>query len=316
MNPLVSISCITYNHVRYIRQCLDGFIMQKTSFPFEILIHDDASIDGTAEIIQEYEHKYPNTIRAVYEKENQWVKGRRGSSVFNFPRAKGKYIALCEGDDYWIDPLKLQKQVDFLEEHIEVSYLFTGRVIVNEKEGFQYEQTYRIRKYDTIDILSGFNPGIQSVCFRKECVENINWNLYNGVNGDRLFPFLCSLQGSLFVFNDITSVYRMTGIGVSTKIETKDWFAHASFDFYNFHQTVGVSNTITYCKGEANYLMNYLFENKHDLLNSIVKSYRMLRSINSDMSIKKYVLIIVYVIMKAVKTIIRMNDVQTQRVKL
>lgn len=112
---VVSISCITYNHALYIRQCLDGFMMQQTNFAFEVLIHDDASTDGTTEIIKEYEAKYPEIIKPIYEEENQWVKGRRGSAVFNFPRAKGKYIALCEGDDYWTDPLKLQKQVDILE---------------------------------------------------------------------------------------------------------------------------------------------------------------------------------------------------------
>ena len=104
---LVSISCITYNQAHFIRQCLDGFLMQKTTFSFEVLIHDDASTDGTTEIIREYESKYPEIIKPLYEKENQWTKGRRGSAVFNYPRAKGKYIALCEGDDYWIDPLKL-----------------------------------------------------------------------------------------------------------------------------------------------------------------------------------------------------------------
>lgn len=114
---LVSVSCITYNHAPYIRQCIDGFLMQKTNFAFEVLIHDDCSTDGTTEIIKEYASQYPDIIKPLYEEENQWVKGRRGSAVFNFPRAKGKYIALCEGDDYWTDPYKLQKQVDFLESH-------------------------------------------------------------------------------------------------------------------------------------------------------------------------------------------------------
>ena len=112
---MVSICCITYNHAPFIRQCLDGFIMQKTDFAFEVLIHDDASTDGTEEIIREYEARYPEIIKPLYEVENQWIKGRRGSKVFNFPRAQGKYIALCEGDDYWTDPFKLQKQVDFGE---------------------------------------------------------------------------------------------------------------------------------------------------------------------------------------------------------
>lgn len=114
-NPLVSISCITYNHASYIRKCLEGFMMQRTDFAFEVLIHDDASTDGTAEIIKEYQDKYPDIIKPIYEKENQWIKGKRGSAVFNFHRAKGKYIAMCEGDDYWTDPLKLQRQIDFME---------------------------------------------------------------------------------------------------------------------------------------------------------------------------------------------------------
>ena len=131
--PLVSISCITYNHAPYIRQCLDGFVMQKTNFPFEILIHDDASDDGTSDIIREFEKAYPSVIKPLFEEENQWSKGRRGSVVFNFPRAKGKYIALCEGDDYWTDPLKLQKQVDFLEAHPEYAMCFHNVKVIAEE---------------------------------------------------------------------------------------------------------------------------------------------------------------------------------------
>ena len=101
---IVSVCCLAYNHEPYIRQCLDGFVMQKTNFKFEVLIHDDASTDETEEIIRDFERRYPSIIKPIYEETNQWVKGRKGSAVFNFPRAKGKYIALCEGDDYWTDP--------------------------------------------------------------------------------------------------------------------------------------------------------------------------------------------------------------------
>jgi len=104
---VVSISCITYNHAPYIRQCLDGFVMQKTTFPFEILIHDDASTYGTPDIIREYEAKYPGLIKPIYQTENQHSKGVKISQTFNWPRARGKDIALCEGDDYWTDPYKL-----------------------------------------------------------------------------------------------------------------------------------------------------------------------------------------------------------------
>jgi glycosyltransferase involved in cell wall biosynthesis len=110
---LVSICCITYNHEKYIKDALDSFIMQKTNFNFEILIHDDASTDKTAEIIREYELRHPNLIKPIYQAENQYSKGVKVGK-FNIERAQGKYIAVCEGDDYWIDPYKLQKQVDYM----------------------------------------------------------------------------------------------------------------------------------------------------------------------------------------------------------
>ena len=103
---VVSIQCLTYNHAPYIRQCLDGFVMQKTNFRFEAIIHDDASTDGTQEIIREYEKKYPDIIKPIYQKENQYSKGIPGyiTNIIS-SKCKGKYFALCEGDDFWIDPL-------------------------------------------------------------------------------------------------------------------------------------------------------------------------------------------------------------------
>lgn len=116
-SPLVSIQCITYNHEKYIKDAIEGFLIQKTNFPVEILIHDDASTDKTAEIIREYELKYPNLFKPIYQVENQYSKKKGLVTSIQNKRSKGKYIAKCEGDDYWTDPLKLQKQVDFLESH-------------------------------------------------------------------------------------------------------------------------------------------------------------------------------------------------------
>lgn len=120
----LAIKCITYNHEPYIRQCLDGFVMQKTNFRFVAIVHDDASTDKTADIIREYELKYPDVIKPIYETENQYSRhdGSVSRIVDAAAKATGaKYIAICEGDDYWTDPYKLQKQVDFLETHEEYS---------------------------------------------------------------------------------------------------------------------------------------------------------------------------------------------------
>lgn len=114
MEPLLSVLCITYNQKDFIRQCLDGFVMQKTNFPFIVLINDDCSTDGTADIIREYEQKYPEIIKPVYNEKNS---GSLNNFIENLSRAKTKYAAMCEGDDYWTDAYKLQKQIDFLEKN-------------------------------------------------------------------------------------------------------------------------------------------------------------------------------------------------------
>ena len=116
---MVTVLCAAYNHEKYIRDALEGFVMQKTSFAFEVLVHDDASTDSTAEIIREYEQKYPEIIKPIYQTENQYSKGVNRLFTFMLPRARGKYIAVCEGDDYWTSPDKLQKQVDYIESHPE-----------------------------------------------------------------------------------------------------------------------------------------------------------------------------------------------------
>lgn len=115
----VSISCTVYNHEKYLKKALDGFVNQKTSFDYEVIIHDDASTDSSAKIIREYEQKYPNLIKPIYQKENQYSKGVNIIDEFIVPKIQGEYIAKCEGDDYWIDENKLQQQVDFLDQHPE-----------------------------------------------------------------------------------------------------------------------------------------------------------------------------------------------------
>lgn len=117
-NVMVSVLCLAYNHEKYIRQTLDGFVRQRTNFNYEILIHDDASTDATADIIREYEKKYP-FIKPVYQTENQYSQQNHKPIIETFllPKAKGKYVAWCEGDDFWTDEEKLQKQVDLLEQN-------------------------------------------------------------------------------------------------------------------------------------------------------------------------------------------------------
>ena len=114
-NIEVSVYCLAYNHEKYIRKALEGFVNQKTNFGYEVFVHDDASTDKTAKIIEEYATRYPDIIKPIYQTENQYSKGVKITTEIILPRMSGKYIAVCEGDDYWIDDCKLQKQYDILE---------------------------------------------------------------------------------------------------------------------------------------------------------------------------------------------------------
>lgn len=135
---MVTIRCLVYNHEPYLRQCLDGFVMQKTNFPFEAIVHDDASTDRSAEIIREYAEKYPNIIKPIFETENLYSRhdGTLRRTVDTY--IKGKYVALCEGDDYWIDSYKLQKQVDYLESHPDCVYSCHRYYFYNEYTNEKY----------------------------------------------------------------------------------------------------------------------------------------------------------------------------------
>lgn len=117
MKPMVTVVCLAYNHEKYIQKTLEGFVMQKTSFDYKVLIHEDASTDGTLQIIQEYAGKYPGLFEVIEQKENQYSKGVSITEKFLLPRIEGRYVAFCEGDDYWIRPDKLQKQYDFMEQN-------------------------------------------------------------------------------------------------------------------------------------------------------------------------------------------------------
>ena len=131
MSIEVSIICNVYNHQDYLRQCLESLISQKTNFGFEILIHDDASQDGSPEIIQEYAKMYPSIVKPLLQTENQYSKGIDIVYTHQISRARGKYLALCEGDDFWTDNLKLQKQYDALEMNPEINICAHNATIVS-----------------------------------------------------------------------------------------------------------------------------------------------------------------------------------------
>lgn len=163
MTPLVSICILTYNHEEYVSQMLDSMLSQRTDFGFEILIHDDASTDRTADIIKGYAEKYPEIIKPVFEEENQFSKSeiKNISGIYNFPRALGKYIAMCEGDDYWTDDEKLKLQVEYMENHPECSLCLHSAHRINigvtgDKLMRPYKESREVSPDEIIDKSSGY----------------------------------------------------------------------------------------------------------------------------------------------------------------
>jgi glycosyltransferase involved in cell wall biosynthesis len=193
--PVVSVFNWVYNHKEFIRESIESILMQKTTFPVEIIIHDDASSDGTKEIILEYQNKHPQLFRNILHEKNQWSQGKSVMTPL-LEKPKGKYISLTHGDDYWTDPLKLQKQVDFLESNTEYIMLSHDIIAVNEKNVRLPE--YELHDYHKNDIseeelvLANRYPHTNTVCFRN-VISEFPYELDKVQNGD---AFLFSLLGN------------------------------------------------------------------------------------------------------------------------
>ena len=221
--PLVSICCITYNHAPYIRKCLEGFLIQETTFPIEILIHDDASTDGTDSIIREYAEKYPELVFPLYETENQYSSEKCSliDIKYNYSRARGKYIAYCEGDDYWTDPHKLQKQVDFLETHPDYSVCWHRCRLFFSKDGLYEDDSCSELLHDDEDgvdidiatLLSGWYTQPLTMVFRKSSYS-FDWvDLYRYYRDEHEMYHLLSV-GKGYLFSFVGGVYVIHGGGV------------------------------------------------------------------------------------------------------
>lgn len=219
---LVSIRCFVYNHELYLRQCLDGFVMQKTNFAFEAIVHDDASTDGSAAIIKEYAEKYPDIIKPIYETENQYSKkdGSLARIMDNAIHPDAKYIAMCEGDDYWTDPYKLQKQFDFLENNKEYSFSVHRYKIQKENELYLFpNKSLDISGEETlyIDLDYFFKEDwvtqYLTLMYRREMLDTNYRKNFKYYRDFHIFYNLLS-HASGVCLNFVGGVYRQTATGI------------------------------------------------------------------------------------------------------
>lgn len=221
--PMVSIVCTSYNHGDYLAEAIDSFLMQKTTFDVEILIYDDASTDHSPRVIKQYENQYPTLIKPIYQTENQYSKGVR-VELFNHNRANGKYIAVCEGDDYWTDPYKLQKQVDYMEAHPACSMTVhaANRVLSDKKKVLSTvrpEQGNAIFSVERVIEGGGDLVATNSMVYSKEKVTTLAPFYLNAVVGDYPLVILAALRGTVDYLDENMSAYRVGVKGSWTERE-------------------------------------------------------------------------------------------------
>jgi len=226
---LVSVFCMAYNHEKYIEDALKGFVMQKTSFRFEVLVHDDASQDRTADIIREYEMKHPDIIKPIYQTENQYSKNPGIIWDLFMEKSNGKYIAICEGDDCWITPNKIQRQVDYMESHPDCTLCFTnglceedgiisGRRVIPWTKFAKRAYKHGDADYDMGEmILLDYVP-TASLLFRKEVWINPPPLSQDSFDGDNYIRYYTTSLGYAHCIDEDTCLYRF---GVKNSLSTK-----------------------------------------------------------------------------------------------
>lgn len=230
---MVSVICTVYNHEKYLRKCLDGFVVQKTNFKFEVLIHDDASTDGSADIIREYEKKYPEIFKPIYQTENQYSKGIKVSQTFLYPLIRGKYLAFCEGDDYWCDENKLQKQFDVMENHPDcsicvhrVSLLENGIVLDKFIPDFKIDDNIIDNNMYIKLMMGGYYYLFQTSSYfiRMSLFDYKNKPEFwvNSDVGDVPMILYCVSKGDLYYIDEVMSCYRNDSIGSWTNTVLKN----------------------------------------------------------------------------------------------
>lgn len=213
---MVSVGMITYNHERFVAHAIESIVNQKTNFKFELIIHDDASTDSTAEIIKKYAAEYPDIIVPILQSENQYSKGISIGETFVYPKVRGKYYAFCEGDDYWVDMDKLQKQVDYLENHPGIPAVAGRNVTIDKYNtvlGISHEGEQLNRVFKQCDAMRlGTDMLHPSTLLRRTVFINdvrfLSGSKCNKLGGHSYLIYYFANAGGIYIMDDIFSAWR------------------------------------------------------------------------------------------------------------
>lgn len=279
----LTVVCLTYNHEKYIRDCLDGFVMQQTNFPFQVLIGDDASTDATPAIIREYAKKYPEILKPILREKNIGVKANVREL---YSLAKTPYLAICEGDDYWTDPCKLQKQVDFLESHPDFSICFHP-VRVHWEDGKEEDFLFpdeKQRFHKTVltleDLLKHNFIQTNSVVYRfRFFSESLDYFPQNIQPADWFMHLLHAQTGKIGFLPDVMGVYRRhsQGMWYNSTFAVEKWLLDYGMELINFWGAAEKRFNHVRRDRMANQLLDVMIvalkRKRHDILESIRSEY-------------------------------------------
>lgn len=263
---MVSIRCTAFNHAPFIRQCLEGFVKQITNFRFEAIVHDDCSTDNTVSIIKEYELKYPDIIKPIYETENQYSKKNGSLRRIMDGHCLGKYVAMCEADDYWTDPYKLQKQVDFLESHPDYTLCFHGVKEVYEDNHSldRVRANIEDRDYSGVEWYQQRPSQFASFVIRRDILDSEMYKRVLNMNlpvGDIPLLLTCAYYGKIRGMADVMSVYRRHTGGWTTQLKSIDSLiniAESHLNYAVFGEEIKKQAVYFYQKECINHFLNLM----------------------------------------------------------
>ena len=300
---LLTVVVVSFNHENYMEHALDGILMQETDFPFEIIVHDDCSTDNTVNILEEYAKKYPTIIKLILQKENQHSKGIKPTAA-PFEKAAGKYIAICEGDDYWIDPLKLQIQLDEMRKIENCQISFHSAIDIwedkSKKDEITTKQADGNKLFTTREVIlggGGFCPTV-SLVFEKDAVMNLPRWYENAPFGDYFLQIFGSLKGGALYIDRPMAVYRRNVAGSWSSMMLNIEKREKQFERMNvtldemdryferkFHSEIKKIESDWYLDMAYSYLYNNDF-NKFD--QTVSQSYRLAKNKSKKMLFSFY----------------------------
>lgn len=319
--PVVSVLCNTYNQRPYIEDAFRGFLIQKTDFPFEVIVHDDASTDGTTDIVRDYAARYPKIIRPLIQTENQYSNGKK-PTLLSFPYSKGEYIALCEGDDFWINPNKLKIQLNALLKKPDINICFhknfqgntdSGKTLFKEslRSKYLYPKYCKIVSTSTIILGDGGYMPTASLMFKREVLKNMPKWFNDSPVGDYFIQIIASHPAGAIFLPKKMSFYRKFSIGswsnkkkkpkkdleFTTKmLNTLIMLDNQLFGTYkNLIKTMSVKFEHNFFSRKEN--RSYVNRNKklsNNIKNITINRYIKLKIIYYIINIKRYVILLRY----------------------